>query len=246
MPSNRNCTASAASSTPTTRRHHGEAGEAEQPLDRDGDQHRQHSRARGSPAAPRRPPRHSRLKPPVPVVSRITALMAPGPAISGVASGNTEISSRLLRFVLFLGRRAGAARMAGEHHVDRDQQQQDAAGGAQRRQGDAEQAQHRFAEDGEEQQDAAGDEDAAQRHRRRSAWVSSASAPQRRAADRPARWWRRRWSARGERSMAWATWRIADGERRPLSACALLPTVANGACLSSDSRTEVDWPKPDR
>ena len=80
--------------------------------------------------------------------------MAPGPAISGVASGNTEMSGLAVASARSSAVVVVPPERAGEHHVDRDQQQQHAAGGAQGRQGDAERPQHALAEQGEEQQDA--------------------------------------------------------------------------------------------
>ena len=70
----------------------------------------------------------------------------------------------LAGFVFLVRRRKpGTARMAGEHHVDRDQQQQHATGDPERRQGNAEEPQHGLAEHGEEEEDPRGDERAAQR-----------------------------------------------------------------------------------
>ena len=103
--------------------HHRESRDAEDMRERDGEPHRRHSRARGSPAA-RRPSAHQRGREgATPVVRRITATDRAGPAISGRRQREHRDVGPLLRLVLFLRRRAGCRRMAREHHVDRDQQQ---------------------------------------------------------------------------------------------------------------------------
>ena len=95
-------------------------------------------------------------------VSRIIVAMAPGPAISGMASGKTDGSSaRLGRpgvHLILAPRRAPL-----EQHVERGEEQQDAARDAEGGHRDADEAQHRLAEHTEERQ-------AAPRPSRRRGW----------------------------------------------------------------------------
>ena len=87
----------------------------------------------------------------------MVALMAPGPAISGVASGKTEMSGRVRasssspRVVPCMPPEWRANTMS----IRKSAAQQDAAGDPQRRQGDAEQAEQRLARrNGKEHRDA--------------------------------------------------------------------------------------------
>ncbi len=105
------------------------------------------------------------MSPSVLAISRMVAPIVPGPAISGVASGKTEMSSRPAASACSDCRRCHPARLAREYHVYGDQKQQDAAGNTQSCKRDSQHLEEGFAGNREQQQHARGHEDAACRDR---------------------------------------------------------------------------------
>ena len=161
MPSRMNCTASAASSTPTTARPV-QPGHPEQPVHLGRDQQQQ-EREQQHPEQDQDHHRERSRSPWASATRSMVAPIAPGPAMSGVARGTPRCRPwppprRFPRSWSWCRPRAA------EHHVDRDQQEENAAGDTQRRQRDAEQPQHRLAEQREHEQDGGGDQCALERH----------------------------------------------------------------------------------
>ena len=151
------CTASAASSTPNTRTITFRAVMPDQLMDLLGDEEQASSVTAITARMAATTAPSSLRSPLVPAASTMALVMAPGPASSGVASGNTAISAwrsaLLSASSLSLADSVVGRGALGERHLERDDEQNDAAGGLQRGERHAELAQDRPAEQGEGEHD---------------------------------------------------------------------------------------------
>ena len=93
----------------------------------------------------------------------MVAVMAPGPAISGIASGKAAMSCRCSSTACSASL-AARSLAEPEHHLEGDREQQQPAGDAERRQCDAELPQQPVADQRRADQDRARDQAGAQRH----------------------------------------------------------------------------------